>query len=723
MSSILLLAIALVAPQPLDAAQKSRGAAKAGAQPSQAEHKLDTELRGRAAKGAGETDVIVEFNDNRDDADVVRGFGPKGKRLGLVNGRVLRVPNALLSRLAEHPRVKRIHHDRPVASDVARTGLAIGSRAVVALMGYTGAGVGVAVIDSGITGWHDDLRIKGYWKTQPTSLTLASESLESTGLVLPTNQRVADFQDFVNGRTTAYDDWGHGTHVTGIIAGNGFDSVGIREGIAPGAHIVSLKALDANGAGSISNVIAAIEYAIVNKALYNIRVINMSLSAGVRESYHIDPLTQAAKRAVEAGIVVVASAGNMGKAKDGSPQYGAIGAPGNAPWVLTVGASSTQGTIDRRDDIMASYSSRGPTIYDHAAKPDIVAPGTGTVSLSDPNSRMYVEKASFLTSGLIGGLGYKPYLTLSGTSMAAPVVAGTVALMLHANPSLTPNMVKAMLQFTAQVYSKYDYLTQGAGFVNARGAVVLARYFAQGTPGTAYPAMTGWSRHILWGNYRVSGGVLTPNGTAWANNIVWGDSRTPTGANIVWGDNCGTSACDDVIWGDNIVWGQYGDDNIVWGQYDDNIVWGNSDGDSIVWGNGDIDNIVWGQFDNIVWGNDCGGSDCDNIVWGQMFDNIVWGNAEGIDNIVWGNFDSDNIVWGNSDEGDNIVWGNSADEVFFDDEVTEVESFDPTVWDALFESSLSEVSAPDSSTTTTTTTDEVTTTTDSTTELLEGGLQ
>jgi serine protease AprX len=685
LAPVFALVLTLVLPSTLDAAPQ-KGEGKTSQTATNAEHKLDKELRDRSATGRGESDVIVELAGAADDADVIRGFGRKGVRLQSINGRVLKnVPNGLLQQLAANPRVRRIHHDRPVSGDVARAALTIGSRAVVSLMGYTGAGVGVAVIDSGITNWHDDLRINGYGETQPSLFNLATLSVQKTGLVLPRNQRVADFKDFVNGYTTPYDDWGHGTHVAGIVAGNGYSTLGLREAIAPGAHIIALKALARDGSGSISNVIAAIDYAIANKAKFNIRVINMSLSAGVHESYNTDPLTLAAKRAVEAGIVVVASAGNMGRAADGSPQYGAIGAPGNAPWVLTVGASSTQGTLTRSDDTVAAYSSRGPTMIDYAAKPDLVAPGTGIVSLSNSASRLYTEKAAFLSDGLLWGLSGKPYLTLTGTSMAAPVVAGTVALMLHANPALTPNMVKAILQFTAQVDREYDYLSQGAGFLNARAAVVLSEYFREGTKGSRYPSMTGWSRHILWGNYRVAGGVLTPNGNAWGLNIVWGESHTPTGQNIVWGENCDTAACDNVIWGNNIVWGESLDDNIVWGQTDgDNIVWGNADGDNIVWGNGDMDNIVWGQFfDNIVWGNDCGGSDCDNIVWGQFFDNIVWGNAEGLDNIVWGqSFDGDNIVWGQF--FDNIVWGNSAEDENYGDDIAEVEAFDPTVWDDLF---------------------------------------
>jgi serine protease AprX len=111
---------------------------------------------------------------------------------------------------------------------------------------------------------------------------------------------------------------------------------------------------------------------------YNIRVVNLSVGAPILESYWTDPLTLAAKKVVDLGVVVVAASGNLGKNAQGQLQYGGITAPGNAPWVVTVGASSTEGTLARSDDTMASYSSAGPTRIDYAAKPDLVAPGTGT---------------------------------------------------------------------------------------------------------------------------------------------------------------------------------------------------------------------------------------------------------------------------------------------------------------------------------------------------------
>jgi serine protease AprX len=655
-------------------AESNRGS-KHSSNAKQHHSKLDNALNA-VADGNGESDVIVEFFDDRDSASRIRNRGGQpGRKLAILNARAARVPNALLKQLADDSKVKRVHLDREARGEMARTSAAVGALTARLSYGYTGAGVGVAVIDSGIASWHNDLGPSATSKT---------------------GQRVTAFVDFVNNQSAKYDDWGHGTHVAGIIAGSGYESYGARAGIAPKANIISLKALNAEGKGPISNIIAALDWIVANRVQYNIRVVNMSLGAGVYESYHTDPLTVAAKRAVDAGLVVVAAAGNLGKALNGLPQYGAISAPANAPWVLTVGASSTQGTVDRRDDKMALYSSRGPTMIDFAAKPDLVAPGTGTVSLAASNSLFYLTKPTFLVAGLrgglLGGLLSMPYLTLSGTSMAAPVVSGTVALMLEANPSLTPNMVKAILQFTAEVKPGYDYLTQGAGFLNTLGAVRLSRYFATAQKGSAYPDMRAWSKHILWGNRRVSGGVLTPGGTAWALNIVWGDSLTPAGQNIVWGDNCDTAACDNIVWGNNVVWGNSDPaDNIVWGNTDaDNIVWGNSDLGNIVWGNGDDDNIVWGNSDdNIVWGNDCGGADCDNIVWGNTTeDNIVWGNAEALDNIVWGNTgEVDNIVWGNSAGNEDISWGSAAEDetLLFGDDMAEVESFNPDLFDDLFE--------------------------------------
>ena len=411
-------------------------------------------------------------------------------------------------RLAIAASSQQVALDRPVEGVAERTGASIGATSIRQELGYDGTGIGVAVIDSGVTAWHDDLTGSG-------------------------GQRVRRFVDFVNGRTTPYDDYGHGTHVAGVVAGNGFDSGGARSGIAPGADLIVLKVLDSRGGGHISDVIAALDYVVANKNALQIRVVNLSVSAAVHESYDTDPLTLAAKRAVAAGIVVVAASGNFGRDPEGDPQYGGVTAPGNAPWVLTVGASSHMGTVQRTDDTIAAFSSRGPTAVDYEAKPDLVAPGAGVESLSDPDSAFYTSKASFLLAGTVS-TPYLPYLSLSGTSVAAPVVSGTVALMLEANPALTPNAVKAILQYTAQLYPGYDALTQGAGFLNAKGAVELARFFAA-PPGSPYPSSSGWGAQVIWGNQRLRGGRLAPAANAWSPAVTWGAALTPAGKNVEWG--------------------------------------------------------------------------------------------------------------------------------------------------------------------------------------------
>jgi serine protease AprX len=545
--------------------------------------KLDSLTRARTTLLAGESRVIVRLVD----ASALPLIGPLVQQLG---GRVLRtlpiidalvivLPNVVVRTLAALPLVARISLDRTAAGAMDRTAPTVGATAVREQFGYDGAGIGIAVVDSGITSWHDDLAaVNG-------------------------GQRIERFVDFVTGSEFPYDDYGHGTHVAGIIAGNGFDSGGARTGIAPASRLVALKVLDGSGQGRISDVIAALDYLSTHRQALNIRIANLSIAAGVYESYNTDPLTLAARRLVQQGIVVVAAAGNRGRNPNGRDAYGGITAPGNAPWVLTVGASTHMGTTDRGDDGMAAFSSRGPAAIDDLAKPDVVAPGVGIGSLSDPASAFYSTKAQYLLSGTVATPSL-PYLSLSGTSMATPVVAGTVALMLQANPSLTPNAVKAILQFTSQAHSDYDPLTQGAGFVDAAGAVAMARFFAN--PAAARPSSPSWSQHLIWGNQRLGGGQLQPNARAWRSDVMWGSKKTPSGQtidwsgwserrNVVWGAACGGADC-DAPW-------------TPAGAYDASVVWGTDDSESVVWGTDD--------GDSVVWGTECADASCEPVVWDQ----------------------------------------------------------------------------------------------------------
>jgi serine protease AprX len=568
-----------------------------------ASSKLDRALQHRAASHRGRSAVIVHaaagVSPGVVGAALRRLGGTKGRALPLIGAHAGELPSAALDALAESPWIDRISEDRLVAASMERSGATVGADAVRESLGYDGAGVGVAIVDSGIAP-HDDLP----------------------------SQRVTRFVDFVNGRAAQYDDHGHGTHVAGIVSGSGYDSGGARTGIAPAAHLIVLKVLDASGRGRISDVIAALDYVVANRTSLKIGIVNLSIRAGVYESYDSDPLTLATRRAVREGIVVVAAGGNLGRRADGRMQYGGITAPGNAPWVLTVGASSHMGTAERADDRIATFSSRGPGSGGYTAKPDLVAPGVGIESLSAPHSTLYASRTAYLLGGTLQ-TPFLPYLSLSGTSMAAPVVTGTVALMLQANPALTPNLVKAILQYTAEASADYDALTQGAGFLNAKGAVQLARHLA--SPVTEpFPAAGGWSGRLIWGNRLVQGGRLTPEASAWPPSVVWGALRTPSGKAARWGVIC-TTDCDAeaaqwTAWETsspsvNVVWGSAcgGDDcpaewSLGAAASSDGVVWG-MDNDSVVWGLSD-EGVVWGLSDDgVVWGLDCPDESCEPVLW------------------------------------------------------------------------------------------------------------
>jgi serine protease AprX len=483
------------------------------------------------------------------------------------------------------------------------------------------------------------------------------------------DKHITAFYDFTNGNIKAAnpsDGYGHGTHVAGLI-GSKF------VGVAPTTRLIGLKVLDVQGRGQTANVLRAIEFAVANKAQLNIQILNISLGHPIFEPAATDPLVQAVEHAVRAGLHVVVSAGNFGiNPRTGQPGYAGMASPGNSPSAVTVGAAQTFETVKRDDDRVAPYSSRGPAWYDGFAKPDLVAPGHNLLSVAAVGSKLRLVQEK---RGNVGD-----YMRLSGTSMAAGVTSGVAALVLQANHGLTPNALKAVLEYSSILVTNnagevYDALTQGAGSINAAGSVALASAINPsaliGSPWltshvirstiigqTTYP----WAQRIVWGNHIARGlDILSEQRPAWAAHIVWGEGLGDDDDNIVWGNNF--SDDDNIVWGnsydddDNIVWGN----DIVWAADDDNIVWGNLlDDDNIVWGNDD-DNIVWGN--NVVW------SDCligfllddDNIVWGNLEDgNLVWGNLDD-DNVVWGNlFDDDNIVWGNDD--DNIVWGNLLDD-------------------------------------------------------------
>jgi serine protease AprX len=471
-----------------------------------------------------------------------------------------------------------------------------------------GTGVVVAVIDSGISPLTD---FKG---------------------------RIAGFVDCTRQTCTStdpFDEYGHGTHVAGLIAGT-------ISGVAPGATLIGLKVLDEEGSGRTSDVIKALQWVRTNRQRYNIQVANLSLGHPIYEKAETDPLVSAVQETIRAGVKVVVAAGNFGiNHETGQPGYAGITSPGNSPNAITIGSLCTYNTVQRGDDRVVPYSSRGPTWYDGFLKPDVVAPGDALMSTMPVGSTLMNKLVNS------GGDSNK-YARLSGTSMATAVATGVVATVLEANgrhatvlhrkrlgplavSPLSTGAVKALLQFTAIPVRNdrgelYDELTQGAGGINAGGAIELAARIDGSIAPPNY-----WLTGPSTGSFGST--VIGEESYAWRQSILWDD-------NIVWGSGLVTH--NQFTWNDNIVWGS--DDSIVWGSIlgGDNIVWGSADDDNIVWGSVSewVDNIVWGSN---LFGVNLGG---DNIVWGSLdLDNIVWGSLD-LDNIVWGSLDLDNIVWG-----------------------------------------------------------------------------
>jgi serine protease AprX len=287
----------------------------------------------------------------------------------------------------------------------------------------TGKGIGVAVIDTGIAGGLADFRTS---QKDATSRVIASAV---------TNPEA----------TSAGDGYGHGTHVAGLIAGNGFNRpasdqlFGKYAGTAPDARLVSIKASDEHGAATVLDVIYGLQFAVDNRAAYGIRVVNLSLESSAPQSARTDPLDAALEAAWLHGLVVVAAAGNRGSAAD-SVSY----APGNDPYGISVGAVDDRGTKNTKDDLLASWSSRGVS-QDGFRKPDVLAPGAHLPSVLAPGSDFAAECPACIVSG--------QYITLGGTSMAAAVTSGVVADLLQAHPTWTPDQVKAVMMGTARTIS------------------------------------------------------------------------------------------------------------------------------------------------------------------------------------------------------------------------------------------------------------------------------
>ena len=389
--------------------------------------------------------------------------------------------------------------DYTVWANMAVTRESTGAQALAQAGGFaglpklTGKGIRIAVIDSGIDITHPAV----------------------AGRVFLSKNFIGDAADAV------VDGFGHGTHMADVIAGALITIPGQAAqlgGMAPGARLISLKVLKADGSGKTSDVIRALQWVLRNAKAYDIRIVNLSMGHPVFESYTDDPLCQAAQKLIDAGIVVVASAGNNGKVtvdRKMVPVYGGINVPGNLPDLITVGALNTFQTADRSDDSVATYSSKGPTAIDKVMKPDLVAPGNKVFAAMVEGSTV----ASTPGLGKLTGVDGSQFIQMSGASVSTGVVSGAVALMLEANPSLGPAHVKMALQLSA-TFLPEGQLVAGSGSLNAAGAV----WMAVNGPSPKVPAVQ------IAGDDVVGSGVLYWTGKkSGLKDIVKGDR-------IVWGD-------------------------------------------------------------------------------------------------------------------------------------------------------------------------------------------
>jgi serine protease AprX len=369
--------------------------------------------------------------------------GRPGVSLSIINGLSARLSAGAVRRLAASPLVRAVSLNAAIRTQdegpsPAPWALAptfdTSVNATKLWRRTTGQGVGVAVIDTGITGDLPDFR---------TSRLDATSRVHASAVIDP-------------GAGTANDTYGHGTMVAGLIGGNGDDRGlldprwGQYAGTAPNANLISVKIADDSGQSTVLDAIYGLQFAVDHQQQYNIRVVNLSFRSTTAGSYTTDPLDAAAEQAWLHGIVVVAAAGNLGTAAD-AVSY----APGNDPYVLTVGAADEQGTSGTSDDVTASWSSQGTT-QDGFAKPDVLAPGAHIVSTLAPGS----DFASSCPSCVTGGA----YFQASGTSLAAPIVAGIAADLVAAHPDWTPAQVKGAIVHTAAAIS------DGGREVNATAA-------------------------------------------------------------------------------------------------------------------------------------------------------------------------------------------------------------------------------------------------------------
>jgi serine protease AprX len=399
-------------------------------------------------------------------AAAVRGLGGVvGRRLPIIQGFGARVPRAAVETLRHARGVRAVTLDSAIHAETATyspTG-DVNSMASTTQYtgaqawwnaGYTGAGVDVAVIDSGVS---------------------PVEGLDDPGKVVNGPDLSAESQA---ASLALLDTYGHGTFMAGLIAGHdtaladpySASPATVYRGMAPDARIVSLKVASADGGTDVSQVIAAIDWVVqhAHDPGLNIRVLNLSYGTNSTQAYAVDPLAFAAEQAWRRGIVVVAAAGNTGYQRgSGAP---GLADPAYDPFVIAVGASDSAGTASINDDKVGSFSASSSGCGS-CKNPDFLAPGAHIQGLRVPGS--------WLDANHPEGVVDARYFRGSGTSQAAAILSGAAALVLQRYPSLTPDALKRYFADNAQKVASYDSQAQGAGEIR------LGQMLAKAPPSSA----------------------------------------------------------------------------------------------------------------------------------------------------------------------------------------------------------------------------------------------
>ena len=500
------------------------------------------------------TSMIVQGSDlDRVKRLVLEVGGEVTHELRIINAVGARLTTAQRDALAELDPSLRFHEDSAVETSTTEDsggGYTTQSQFtrlidadLVHTQGFTGRGITVAILDTGL------------WAAPP----LVQDSNQRQRILASYDAKRDRFSE-----TKTRDRNGHGTHVTSIIANSEPNGAGDFNGVAPDVDMVIVRAFNGGGKGTYADVIRGIDWIVSNRQTYGIRILNLSLSARPRSAYWDDPLNQAAMAAWKAGIVVVTSAGNTG------PDAMTVGVPGNVPYLITVGAMTDNYTPgDGSDDLLASFSATGPTA-EGFAKPELVAPGGHLLGSMQRRSRIARRHPEFHDGA--------NYFTMSGTSQSAAVVTGIAALMLDADPGLSPNTVKCRLMASARPAVDesgalaYSVLQQGAGLVNAYDAVHSnargcankrlnvrhdlagrrhfggrarideeGKYYILGRPEESwsgrYARIDGfvWSDGIVWSDaFAWSDAFVWSDASAWSDGFVWSDSFTERLSVNVW---------------------------------------------------------------------------------------------------------------------------------------------------------------------------------------------